>query len=91
MLGFEPAIGVAQWALANEIGCMLRRHDVQQIEFAFDRAALAGSVGHLEPGFTRRTVDCNQVVIEVEHCAVTFHVAHQARHELGDAEQHRPS
>src|SRR5690606_5356614 len=88
MLGFEPAISIAQCALANELRRMLRWNYMQQIELAFLGPALTISIDDVEAGFARRPIDGRQAIVELELCAVTFDVFHQAGHEVGNAEQH---
>ncbi|MNY08345.1 hypothetical protein D3C86_1411940 [compost metagenome] len=89
MIGLDPAVGVGQRAVADEVRGALRRHQVQEIELALHRAGRAVGPGDLEPGLVRLAVDLDQGLVEVEVGAVALDVLHQWRHEVGNAEQHR--
>lgn len=86
-IDIDPAGGVGERARAHEIGCLLRRHDVDHVERADDRfAAAVGQCAH-ERRAARGAVDRDEVVAERQRDPVALHVRHQRGHVVGDAEQ----
>ncbi len=89
LVDIHPAGLVYQWAVANKVGCDLRRYDVNHVELAADFDIVTSIILGGKPCGLVGAVDAGQRVAKVELGLVFVDVLHQRGHVIGHAEQHR--
>ncbi|MNN26831.1 hypothetical protein D3C81_1403490 [compost metagenome] len=84
----DPASGIGQWALTNEVRGNLWRHHVQHVEgFSAGFSAAIGK-GADKGGALVGAIHLHKTVAVIEVYTVLVDVGHQGRHVIGNTEQH---
>ena len=87
LIHIDPSRRVSQRRDANEIGCDLRRHDMDHVELHLNLSGRGVGLGHSEPRLFRLPINRLEIVKEVQIDAVFLHIALKGGDVILDPEQ----